>query len=72
MWIYDMMPHRVAQTFCLHISRYEMEVYAHTSKMAFVKTPAILCHGNLHFQQFLLLSYSQQLIVLSPESFIRH
>lgn len=54
MWIYGVVPHMVAQTFCLHIGRYEMKVNASTSKMAFVKIVAILCHGHLHFQQLLL------------------
>lgn len=36
-WIFDMVLHRVAQTFCLDISRYEVKVYASVSKMAFVK-----------------------------------
>lgn len=42
------------QTFCPHIGRYQMKVNASTSKLAFVKIVAILCHGHLHFQQLLL------------------
>lgn len=54
MWIYGVVPHTVAQTFCLNIGSYEMKVYASTSRMAFVKIVAILCHGHLHFRHLRL------------------